>query len=108
MNLALPVTWMQSARQDMSCEKHLTRAPVQFRDGLALCYLRHPSNLPAKCDGCGADFTLQHALGCKKGGGGGGLVILRHNEIRGCIGDLASQVWPQVIKEPIVNEVTAT
>ena len=79
-------------------------APVQFRDGLALRYLRHPSNLPAKCDGCGANFTLQHALDCKKGG----LVILRHNEIRDCIGDLASQVWPQVIKEPIVNEATAT
>ena len=79
-------------------------APVQFRDGLALHYLRHPSNLPAKCDGCGADFTLQHALDCKKGG----LVILRHNEIHDCLGDLASQVWPQVIKEPIVNEATAT
>lgn len=43
-------------------------------------------------------------LDCKKGG----LVILRHNEIHDCIGDLASQVWPQVIKEPIVNEATAT
>ena len=83
---------------------HFDLAPVQFRDGLALHYLRHPSNLPAKCDGCGADFTLQHALDCKKGG----LVILRHNEIRDCLGDLASQVWPQVIKEPIVNETTAT
>ena len=38
----------------------------------------------------------------------GELVILRHNEIRDCIGDLASQVWPQVIKEPIVIEATAT
>ena len=75
---------------------HFDLAPVQFRDGLALRYMRHPSNLPAKCDGCGANFTLQHALDCKKGG----LVILRHNEIRDCIGDLASQVWPQVIKEP--------
>ena len=52
----------------------------------------------------GADFTHQHASDCKKGG----LVILRHNEIRDCIGDLVSQLWPQVIKEPIVNEATAT
>ena len=77
---------------------------MQFRDGLALRYLRHPSNLPAKCDGCGAYFTLQHALDCKKRG----LVILCHNEISDCIDNLASQVWPKVIKEPIVNEATAT
>ena len=25
-----------------------------------------------------------------------------------CIGDLASQVWSQAIKEPILNEATAT
>eukprot|EP00731_Ephydatia_muelleri_P019517 Em0012g342a len=38
----------------------------------------------------------------------GGLVILCHNEIHDCIGDLASQVRPQVIKEPVVNEATVT
>ena len=35
-----------------------------------------------------------------------GLFKLCHNEIRDCIGDLVSQVWSQVIKEPIVNEGT--
>ncbi|KAL5460337.1 hypothetical protein EMCRGX_G033782 [Ephydatia muelleri] len=43
---------------------------------------------------------LNHALDCKKGG----LVIQRHNEIRDCIGDIASQVWTHVIKEPVVRE----
>eukprot|EP00731_Ephydatia_muelleri_P038335 Em0725g2a len=55
-----------------------------------------------KCDGCGASFTLQHTLVCKKEG----QVILCHNEYHDCIGDMARQVWPQVIKEPIGIEAT--
>eukprot|EP00731_Ephydatia_muelleri_P019516 Em0012g341a len=69
-----------------------------------LTTLPYQSCHAAKFDGCGADFTLQHALDFKKGG----LVILCHNEIHDCIGDLASQVRPQVIKEPVVNEATVT
>ena len=70
---------------------------MQFRDGLAIRYLRDPPSLPPKC---GTALTLQHALDCKKGG----LIIQRHNEIRDCIGDIASQVWTHVIKEPVVRE----
>ena len=73
---------------------------MQFRDGLAICYLRGPLCLPPRCNGCGATMSLQHALDCKKGG----LIIQRHNEIRDCIGDMAAQVWSQVIKEPVVRE----
>ena len=51
-------------------------------------------------DGCGAEFTLQHGMDCKKGG----LVIQRHNEVRDCLGDITPEVWPSVIKEPIVRE----
>ena len=79
---------------------HFDLSPLQFRDGLAIRYLRDPPCLPPKCDGCGTALTLQHALDCKKGG----LVIQRHNEIRDCIGDIASQVWTHVIKEPVVRE----
>ena len=62
--------------------------------------MRDLTDLPSKCDGCGASLTLQHALDCKVGG----LVIQRHNEIRDCIGDIAAQVWTQVVREPIVRE----
>ena len=66
--------------------------------------LRHAvsraSCLPIKCDGCSANFTLQHALDCKTGG----LVIQRHYEVRDCLGDMAAQVWSQVVRETIVKE----
>ena len=39
-------------------------------------------------------------MDCKKRG----LVIQRHNEVSDCLGDISSEVWPSVIKEPIVRE----
>ena len=75
---------------------HFDLAPAQFRDGLVISYMCDSTDLPSKCDGCGASLTMQHALDCKVGG----LVIQRHNEIRGCIGDIAAQV----VMEPIVRE----
>ena len=79
---------------------HFDLAPIEFRDALALRYLRTPPGLPSRCDGCGESFSLQHGLDCPKGG----LVIRRHNEIRDCLGDMAALVWSQVIKEPVVRE----
>ena len=55
--------------------------------------------MPATCDGCGALFDLEHALDCKKGG----LVTQRHNDVRDALGDLASIVFNNVLKEPIVQ-----
>ena len=37
---------------------------------------------------------------CKKGG----LLTLRHNEIRDAVGDLASLVWKDVQREPVIRE----
>ena len=65
-----------------------------------MLYLQDPPCLPPRCDGCGTTSTLQHALDCRKGG----LIIQRHNEIRDCLGDIASQLWTHVIKEQVVRE----
>ena len=72
----------------------------EFRDGLALRYRKPLLCLPSNCDGCGASFTVTHALDCRVGG----LVGRRHNEVRDAFGDLASLVWSQVRREPIVKE----
>ena len=49
----------------------------EFQDALRLRYMKVPNNLPSKCDGCNADFSVGHAHQCKKGG----LVTRRHDEI---------------------------
>ncbi len=58
--------------------------------------------LPAECDGCGAQFTVNHALDCRRGG----LIIQRHNEVRDTLCDLASLTWKQVIKEPAIRDAS--
>jgi hypothetical protein len=50
----------------------------KFRDTISMRYGDAPPDLPVRCAGCNATFTLQHALACKKGG----LVIFYHNKIR--------------------------
>ena len=72
----------------------------QFRDALTLHYRRPLMDLPGTCNGCGATFTVDHALDC----GFGGLVTNRHNDVWGAVGDLASLLWNPVRHEPIVKE----
>ena len=48
----------------------------EFTDNLRVRYGLLPLLLPCNCDGCGAKFTVPHAMACKKGG----LVTLRHND----------------------------
>ena len=74
----------------------------EFSDALALRYRKPLLGLPPYCDGCGSPFSVDHALDCWVGG----LVGRRHNEVRDAIDDLASLVWGQVQREPIVCEVT--
>jgi hypothetical protein len=73
----------------------------EFRDALIMRYGERPSNLPRECDGCDAPFSLQHALGCKKGG----LVIFRHNEVRDELAHLAAKAFtPSAVRdEPLIR-----
>ena len=81
-------------------------SPQEFRDALFLRYARTPPDLPKKCDGCDANFSVAHALSCKKGG----LVILRHNDIRDELGALCSQALTNsaVRDEPFITTSRTT
>ena len=54
--------------------------------------------MPRCCDGCGGEFSIEHALDCRFG-----VLIVRHcHEVRDAIGDLASLVWGNFMCEPVV------
>ncbi|EJK58078.1 hypothetical protein THAOC_21822 [Thalassiosira oceanica] len=73
----------------------------EFRDAVLLRMGLVPKNLPKTCDGCGATFTVEHALTCKKGG----LVVMRHDDCRDEFGDIASKATTpsRVTTEPLIH-----
>ena len=74
-------------------------SPREFQDGLAMRYMKPLQELPPKCDGCRALFTVGHALDCRKG-----LVVQRHTEVCDTIYNLAAMVWGQITKELVIQE----
>ena len=50
----------------------------EFQDNARLRLGLRPLRLCDRCDWCGAAFSVEHGLSCKKGG----LVSARHNDIR--------------------------
>ena len=47
---------------------HFDLSLQEFRDALALLYKKTLLDLLPLCDGCGAPFTVEHALDCRVGG----------------------------------------
>jgi hypothetical protein len=68
----------------------------EFRDGIMYRYYMEPNNLQKSCDGCGAKFSLIHAVTCMKGG----LIIARHDEIRDELCDIGSKAFtPSAVRD---------
>ncbi len=72
----------------------------EFHDGLCLWYNFPPKSLPPKCDGCGHNFSVPHAMSCKKGG----LVLICHNDVKDEWNHLCSQAFTpsNVSDEPFI------
>ena len=83
-------------------QDHFDLTAQEFRDAFALRYRKPLLNVPSGCDGCGAPFSLDHALVCRKGG----LIIQHHNEVWDAVGDLAALVWGRVVSEPVVRDAS--
>ena len=94
----MPVNGSSNHRDHSICI-HLSA--VEFRDALAIHYERPLMRKPATsiCDGCGAPYSLVHAIDCKKGG----LVTQRYNEVRDALGDFSALAYKEVTREPIVR-----
>ena len=83
-------------------QDHFDLTAQEFHDALALHYRKPLLNVPSGCDGCGAPFSLDHALVLRKDG----LIIQRHKEVWDVVGDLAALVWGRVVSEPVVRDAS--
>ena len=76
-------------------EQGLVLNKQEFRDSMRLRYNLPLPDLPSFCT-CGAVFTVNHALSCKRGG----FVARRHDGVRDLLTTLVSKVCNNVEVEP--------
>ena len=68
----------------------------ELRDRQPLCYCCEPLNLHSHCDGCGAKFSITHALSCKVGG----LVHMQHNKVKEELAQLCAKAFsPSAVRD---------
>ena len=72
-----------------------------FRVALCTRYGIPLKRLPSHCP-CGSQFSVEHALNCKKGG----FISNRHNEVRRITADFLKEVCIDVEEEPLLQEIT--
>ena len=99
-----------SLKQEKGSSTWLTTLPLEsegyylnktcFRDLICLRYGWELSRLPVTCE-CGSQFTIDHALSCKKGG----FISMRHNELRNFTAKLLRTVCRDVTIEPTLEEL---
>mmetsp|Transcript_37593 Transcript_37593/g.78738 ORF Transcript_37593/g.78738 Transcript_37593/m.78738 type:complete len:434 (+) Transcript_37593:218-1519(+) len=63
-----------------------TLSQEEWQDNARLRYGMRLTGLCSYCDGCGGGFTVEYALGCKKGG----LMCMQHDDVRDEAGALAA------------------
>ncbi|CAM9923185.1 unnamed protein product [Heterosigma akashiwo] len=75
-----------------------------FRDRLNLRHRQELRGLPSVCDGCGAPFSLEHALNCMKGGN----IKLGHDQVRDECVHLCTMAYGAagVKKEPFLRDAS--
>ena len=72
-----------------------------FFDLIRIRYGWQLDRLPSKCE-WGSNFSIDHALSCKKGG----FVLLRHKQVRNLTASLLSEVYHDVCVEPELLQLT--
>ena len=107
IDFTLPSDLLRSVNQsrDKGASSWLTAVPFvdqglvlnkqEFRDFLRLRYNMPLSDLPSKCV-CGEEYTVCHALSCKKGG----FVAQRHDGVCNLLTSLIGKVCTKVEVEP--------
>ena len=64
----------------------------EWRESLFLCYIINPPDMPFHCDGCLVSFSICHSLEFQKGG----LIMVRNNDLRDGVADLARKAFTPV------------